>query len=135
MTLSDLVSLSVIGGSLADFCLKRAGRSSCRHRTGSLSLNTCPLLFPEHTGQTCEHEQFGKGKGCIKDVNWELGGILRVTLDRKTPLFHALSNQRTGCERINARAKELGIERPSVRNGRSVANLKTRMYVIVNGRV
>jgi hypothetical protein len=94
----------------------------------------CPLLFPEKTDQTCEHEQFAKGKGCVKDVNWELGGIQRVTLDRDGPLFHALYNQRTGCERINALAKERGIERPRVRNGRSVANLNTLIYVIINVR-
>lgn len=58
-----------------------------------------------------------------------------MTLDRDGPLFHALYNQRTGCERVNARAKELGIERPKVRNGRSVANLNTLIYVIVNVRV
>ncbi|MGH2507082.1 MAG: transposase [Ktedonobacteraceae bacterium] len=95
----------------------------------------CPLLFPEKTGQTCTHEQFVKGKGCVKDVNWELGGIQRVTLDRKSFLSHALYRQRTGCERVNARAKELGIERPRVRNGRSVAHLNTLIYVIVNLRV
>ena len=95
----------------------------------------CPLLFPEKTGASCAHDPFAKGKGCVKDVNWELGGIQRVTLNRDAPLFHALYNQRTGCERVNARAKELGIERPRVRNGRSVANLNTLMYVIVNVRV
>jgi len=40
----------------------------------------CPLLFPQKTGATCDHDQFKKGKGCVKDVNWELGGIQRVTL-------------------------------------------------------
>ena len=95
----------------------------------------CPLLFPEQTGATCAHEQFAKGRGCVKDVNWELGGIQRVTLNRDAPLFHVLYNQRTGCERVNARAKELGIERPKVRNGRSVAHLNTLIYVIVNVRV
>ncbi len=95
----------------------------------------CPLLFPQKTGATCDHDQFAKGKGCVKDVNWEVGGIQRVTLDRDGPLFHALYNQRTGCERVNARAKELGIERPRVRNGHSVANLNTLIYVIVNVRV
>jgi hypothetical protein len=34
----------------------------------------CPLLFPEKTGAVCEHGQFAKGRGCVKDVNWELGG-------------------------------------------------------------
>ncbi|HEU5377461.1 MAG TPA: hypothetical protein VFV38_18725 [Ktedonobacteraceae bacterium] len=95
----------------------------------------CPLLFPTILDQTGGHEQFTKGKGCVKDVNWELGGIQRATLDRHGPLFHALYNQRTGCERINALAKERGIERPRVRNARSVANLNTLTYVIVNVQV
>lgn len=94
----------------------------------------CPLLFPEKTGETCEHEQFAKGKGCVKDVNWELGGIQRVTLDRNGPLYHAIYTQRTACERINSQAKELGIERPKVHNGRSVANLNTLTYLIINVR-
>jgi hypothetical protein len=94
----------------------------------------CPLLFPEQTGQTCEHEQFAKGKGCVKDVNWERGGIQRVTLDRHGPLYHAIYTQRTACERINSQAKELGIERPKVRNGRSVANLNTLIYLVINVR-
>ena len=34
----------------------------------------CPLLFPHPTGTCCDHAQFAKGKGCVKDVNWELGG-------------------------------------------------------------
>jgi hypothetical protein len=60
----------------------------------------CPRLFPQATGETCEHEQFAKGKGCVKDINCEPGGLQRVTLDRQGPLFRALSNQRTGCERV-----------------------------------
>lgn len=95
----------------------------------------CPLLFPQATAETCEHAQFAKGKGCVKDINVELGGIQRVTLDRDGPLFRALYNQRTGCERVNALAKERGIERPRVRNGHSVANLNTLTYVIVNVQV
>jgi hypothetical protein len=94
----------------------------------------CPLLFPEKNGQSCEHEQFAKGKGCVKDLNWELGGIQRVLLDRTSPLFHAVYTQRTACERINSQAKELGIERPRVRNGRSVANLNTLIYLVINVR-
>jgi hypothetical protein len=95
----------------------------------------CPLLFPEKTGEICQHEQFVKGKGCVKDANWELGGLQRVTLDRDGPLFRALYNQRTGCERVNSLAKEKGIERPRVRNGRSVANLNTLISVLVNVQV
>jgi hypothetical protein len=94
----------------------------------------CPLLFPQPNGQTCEHEQFAKGKGCVKDVNWERGGLARVTLDRDSPLYKAVYTQRTCCERINSQAKELGIERPKVRNGRSVANLNTLTYLVINVR-
>lgn len=95
----------------------------------------CPLLFPQATDETCEHEQFAKGKGCVKDINVELGGIQRVTLDRDGPLFHALYNQRSGCERVNALAKEKGIERPRVRNALSVANLNSLIYLVVNVQV
>jgi hypothetical protein len=94
----------------------------------------CPFLFPEKTCETCDHEQFVKGKGCVKDMNWEQGGIHRVTLDRKSPLYHVIYTQRTSCERINSQAKELGIERPKVRNGRSVANLNTLIYLVINVR-
>src|SRR5579884_1912395 len=94
----------------------------------------CPLLFPEHTGHTCEHEQFAKGKGCVKGVNWESGGIQRFTLDRTSPLYHAISSRRTVCERLNSQAKELGIEHPKVRHSRSVANVNTLMYLVVNVR-
>jgi hypothetical protein len=94
----------------------------------------CPLLFPEPTGATCDHEQFGKGKGCVKDVNTELGGQMRVTLDRESPLFRAIYCQRTTCERINSQAKALGIERPKVRNGASVHNLNTLTYLVINAK-
>ena len=94
----------------------------------------CPLLFPAPIGQDCDHEQFVKGKGCQKDPNWELGGLQRVLLDRNGPLYHAVYTQRTACERINSQAKALGIERPKVRNGRSVANLNTLTYLIINVR-
>jgi len=94
----------------------------------------CPLLFPAKTGESCEHAQFAKGKGCVKDVNWELGGKMRVTLDRDSPLYQAIYTQRTCAERINSQAKELGIERPKVRNGRSVKNLNTLIYLVINVR-
>jgi hypothetical protein len=94
----------------------------------------CPLLFPERTGETCEHAQFAKGRGCVKDPNWEKGGLMRALLDRDSPLYHVIYHQRTACERINSQAKALGIEHPKVRNGRSVANLNTLIYVIINVR-
>jgi hypothetical protein len=62
------------------------------------------LLFPEPTEATCAHEQFAKGKGSVKDVNWERDGLQRVTLDRDGLLYHAVYTQRTCCERINISA-------------------------------
>lgn len=94
----------------------------------------CPLLFPERTGEVCDHAQFAKGRGCVKDPNWEKGGLMRALLDRASPLYHAVYTQRTCCERINSQAQALGIERPKVRNGRSVANLNTLIYLIINVR-
>jgi len=95
----------------------------------------CPLFFPEKQEQaTCDHPQFQAAKGCVKYINIELGGLMRVTLDRDSPLYHALYNQRTACERINSQAQALGIERPKVRNSRSVANLNTLIYLVINVR-
>ncbi len=94
----------------------------------------CPLLFPEKKRAACYHEQFAKGKGCVKDVNWELGGRMRVLLDRSSPLYKGIYNQRTACERINSQAQGLGIERPKVRNARSVRNLNTLIYLIIHVR-
>lgn len=105
------------------------------HTNGYQALRyRCPLLVPEKTGQTCDHAQFAKGKGCVKDVNAEKGGQMRVTLDRTSPIYKAIYTQRTSCERINSQAKELGIERPKLRNIRSVKNLNTLTYLIINVR-
>ena len=94
----------------------------------------CPLLFPTRTGQTCKHEQFAKGKGCVKDINIEAGGIMRVTLARDSPLYKAVYQQRTACERINSQAKDLGIERPKARNIHSIRRLNTLIYITINAK-
>ncbi len=94
----------------------------------------CPLLFPERTGEVCDHDQFAKGKGCVKDPNWEKGGLMRALLDRSSPLYKVIYNQRTACERINSQAQALGIERPKVRNIHSVRNLNTLIYLVMNVR-
>ncbi len=94
----------------------------------------CPLLFPTRTGQTCAHEQFAKGKGCVKDPNWEKGGLMRALLDRQSPLYKAVYTQRTWCERINSQAKHLGIERPQARNIRSIRRLNTLIYLSINAK-
>lgn len=92
----------------------------------------CPLLYPAPTGQSCAHPQFRKDKGCVKDINLEAGGLMRVTLDRQSPLYHAVYNQRTSCERINSQAQALGIERPKARNLRSIRTLNTLIYLTIN---
>jgi hypothetical protein len=92
----------------------------------------CPFLFPQRTGDTCDHAQFAKGKGCVKDINIEPGGLRRVLLDRSSPQYHAVYTQRTACERINSQSQALGIERPKVRNMRSVRNLNTLIYLVMN---
>ena len=103
----------------------------------SRSTDVYPRLFEPYirpkVNVFCDHAQLGKGKGCVKDVNAELGGQMRVTLDREGPLFHAIYRQRTTCKRINSQAKAFGIERPKVRNGASVNNLNTLTYLVING--
>src|SRR6266536_4901749 len=95
----------------------------------------CPLYFPQPLeAATCDHKQFTAAKGCVKHINIELGGLMRVTLDRTSPLYKAIYTQRTSCERINSQAQALGIERPKVRNRQSVANLNTLIYLIINVR-
>ena len=64
----------------------------------------------------------------------ELGGQMRVTLDRDGPLYHAIYDQRTSTERINRQSKELGIKRPKVRNIDSVRDLNRLPYLVINAR-
>ena len=94
----------------------------------------CPLLFPQASGACCDHEQFRKGKGCVKDLNLEQGGHMRVHLDRKAQSYRLIYNQRTSAERINSQAQAKGIERPHVRNGQSVAHLNTLISLFLNVR-
>lgn len=95
----------------------------------------CPLFFPEMPDNaTCDHPQFQAAKGCIKHINSEPGGLMRITLDREGPLYHSVYTQRTACERINSQAKAPGIERPKVRNARSVSHLHTLIYFVIHVR-
>ena len=66
--------------------------------------------------------------------NCELGGQMRVTLDRDSPLYQAIYKQRTRSLRINSQSKELGIKRPKVRNLHSVRTLNTLTYLVINAR-
>jgi hypothetical protein len=98
-------------------------------------LYRCPLLFPHATGAVCDHKQFAEAKGCVKHINIEAGGLMRIILDRSGPLYKAVYRQRTTCERINSQAKSFGSERPYVRNIHSVRNLNTLIYISINVRV
>jgi len=94
----------------------------------------CPLLHPQPSGQTCAHEQFAKGSGCVTDITIERGGLRSVLLDRAAAPYKDIYRQRTCTERINAQATDLGIERPNVRNAASVRTLNTLTYVLINLR-
>jgi len=92
----------------------------------------CPLLHPHPTADTCDHEQFAKGPGCVKYINIEAGGLARVLLDRDAAPYKGVYRQRICVERINSQAKALGSERPKVRNGHSVRTLNTLTYIAIN---
>lgn len=94
----------------------------------------CPMLFPTKTAHTCNHKQFAKGIGCVKHINIEAGGWMRIQIDRQSDEYKQLYKQRTASERINSQAKDYGIERPKVRNGHSVVNLNTLTYIVINAR-
>ena len=93
----------------------------------------CPLLHPTRTGAICSHLQFVKG-GCTRTINLEAGGKLRIAVDRDSPAFHAIYDQRTSAERINSQATALGIERPKHHNRHSIRHLNTLTYLVINAR-
>jgi hypothetical protein len=96
----------------------------------------CPLLYPEATGAVCpkDHKNFSKG-GCTATLPASHGSRLRYTIDRESQEYKAVYKQRTATERIFSQAKELGIERPHLRNGLAIANLNTLIYTVINLRL
>jgi hypothetical protein len=114
--------------------LPMAPRSPFVHEDGYRAQRFgCPLRFPAPTGQACDDPRFRSG-GCLVRINTEPGGMLRATTDRDADDYHAIYRQRTSAERINSQATALGIERPKVRNARSVARLNTLTYILINAR-
>lgn len=95
----------------------------------------CPLLFPVATGQPCPvaHKKWPEG-GCVSTLPISRGTRIRNQLDRTSEQYTRLYAQRTTTERIFSQAKELGIERPKLRNAHSIANLNTLTYVLLNLR-
>jgi len=59
---------------------------------------------------------------------------MQVTLDRQSPFYKGIFNQRTSTERINSQSKDLGIKRSQVHNLHSVRNLNTLTYLVINAR-
>lgn len=95
----------------------------------------CPLCFPTATKTPCpiDHKSRAKG-GCVTAMPTSIGSRVRSQLDRQGERFQQIYRQRTATERIFSQAFELGIERPKLRNGRSIANLNTLIYVTINLR-
>ena len=63
-----------------------------------------------------------------------IGARLRYQLDRSSEDYQRIYKQRTATERVNSQAVELGIERPKLRNQRSIANQNTLIYIVINLR-
>jgi hypothetical protein len=94
----------------------------------------CPLVYPELTGEACPIDHKKWPKGCITTLATSVGARIRHQLDRESDLYKDIYKQRTATERINSQAKELGIERPRLRNGQAVTNQDTLIYVLINLR-
>jgi hypothetical protein len=93
----------------------------------------CPLRFPEPTGEGCpvQHKSWAK-KGCVTTLATSKGARIRYQIDREGEVYKEIYKQRTATERINSQAVALGIERPKLRNGLSIANHNTLTYVLIN---
>jgi hypothetical protein len=94
----------------------------------------CPLVFPEPTGESCPAQHKNWPKGCVTTLATSIGARLRYQIDRDSRIYKEIYNQRTATERINSQAKELGIERPRLRNAQAIANQNTLIYVLINLR-
>jgi len=97
--------------------------------------HVCPLRFPQLIASVCpvHHKNWPKG-GCITTLPTSIGARIRYQLDRDSIIYEHVYKQRTATERINSQAKELGIERPRLRNGLAIANQNTLIYVLINLR-
>jgi len=78
-----------------------------------------------------EHKNWAKG-GCTTTMAASQGARLRHLIDSESEEYKEVYKQRTAVERINSQAVDLGIERPKLRNGLSIANHNTLIYVLIN---
>jgi hypothetical protein len=106
--------------------------SMVQHQRGRY---VCPLLYPEPTGETCplDHAKWPHG-GCKVVMSTASGARLRYQLDRDSPRYKAVYNQRTAVERIFSQAVALGIERPKLRNRSAITNQNSLIYLLINCR-
>jgi hypothetical protein len=94
----------------------------------------CPLVYPECSDLACPIDDPHWPKGCKTTLATSVGARIRHQLDRDSEAYKEVYKQRTATERVNALAKELGIERPKLRNGAAIANQNTLIYVLLNLR-
>jgi hypothetical protein len=127
------------GAPLCQAGLPMTLRYAYQQRTGHVphprQRYACPLRFPQPTGAACpiNHPSW-TGHGCTATLAASPGPRLRYQIDRTGAAYRAIYNQRTAVERINAQAVDLDIERPRLRNRRSISNLNTLIYVVINLR-
>jgi len=96
----------------------------------------CPLRYPQAAPDAAcpvNHPRWAKG-GCTAQMPTCPGARIRYQLDRQSPPYKAVYQQRTADERINSQALELGIERPKLRRQSAIANQNTLIYVLINLR-
>ena len=95
----------------------------------------CPIAARHDRRRVCpvKHRRWAHG-GCTAMMPTSLGARLRYQIDRSGELYKRLYGQRSACERINAQALALGIERPHLRHGTAIANQNTLIYVLINLR-
>ena len=114
-------------------------RNTFMHQSGFLPHQrgryVCPLLYPQANGATCpSHDKHWEKGGCTVTIPTSIGARLRHWIDRDSPLYKTVYQQRTATERLFSLAKALGIERPKLRNGQAIANLNTLIYILLNLR-
>lgn len=99
------------------------------------AIHACPLLFPQPSGSVCPiaHKQWSNG-GCTVNLPTSPGARLRYALDRSSESYKSIYRQRTAVERVFSQAKQLGMERPKLRNQQAITNLNTMTYLLINLR-
>ena len=90
---------------------------------------------PEPSSETCpiDHKKWPAG-GCKLVMPTAPGARIRYQLDRESERYKEVYRQRTAVERIFSQAVALSIERPKLRNQRSIANQNTLTYILINLR-